>query len=226
MSVVAPAVLAETKEEFDVLVEKIKPFAKRVHIDLMDGQFAPTTSIKLDEVTLPPEWEVDLHVMYAQPDAYLEAMIRLKPMLIIIHAEAQGELLQTIEAIHKAGIKAGVALLRSTVPEDVAGLLAVADHALIFSGNLGEYGGTANMLQIEKIRLVKAINPTIEIGWDGGVNLSNAYTITLGGVDVVNVGGEIAAAADPAETYRQLDFEVHRKDAVKKPETQENEKAV
>lgn len=222
MSVVVPAILAQTNEEYAGLVAKISPFAKRVHLDLMDGQFAPSVSIPANEISWPEGWEVDIHAMFAQPDAQLPALIALKPSLIVIHAEAQGELLKTIEAIHKAGIKAGVALLRSTVPEDVAGLLAVSDHALIFSGNLGEYGGTANMLQIEKIRLIRAINPTIEIGWDGGANISNAYTLSLGGVDVVNVGGALAGAEDPVETYRQLDFEVHRKDALKKEEIKEN----
>lgn len=223
MTVVAPAILAQTKDELDVLVTRMTPFAKRVHLDLMDGQFAPTSSIPIGEVVLPKDWEVDVHVMYTQPDDFLKQIIDLKPSLIIIHAEAQGELLKTVEKIKKAGIKAGVALLRSTVPEDVAGLIAIADHVLIFSGNLGEYGGTANMLQIEKIRLVRAINPVIEIGWDGGANVSNAYTLALGGVDVVNVGAALASADDPVETYRQLDFEVHRKDVLKKQETAKEE---
>lgn len=223
MTVVAPAVLAQTKDELDVLVKRITPFAKRVHLDLMDGQFAPTSSIPIGDVVLPKDWEVDVHVMYTQPDDFLKQIIDLKPSLIIIHAEAQGELLKTVEKIKKAGIKAGIALLRSTVPEDVAGLIAIADHVLIFSGNLGEYGGTANMLQIEKIRLVRAINPVIEIGWDGGANVSNAYTLALGGVDVVNVGAALASADDPVETYRQLDFEVHRKDVLKKQETAKEE---
>lgn len=221
MSVVVPAILAQTQDDFAALTAKIQPFAKRVHLDLMDGQFAPSTSIPLGDIVLPEGWEVDIHAMFAQPDAQLADLIALKPSLIIIHAEAQGDLVKTVEAIQKAGIKAGVALLRSTVPEDISGLLTVADHALIFSGNLGEYGGTANMLQIEKIRLIKAINPVIEIGWDGGANISNAYTLSLGGVDVVNVGGALAGAEDPTETYRQLDFEVHRKDAIKKPEVEE-----
>ncbi len=222
MSMVIPALLAQTKDEFEVLSARIMPFAKRVHLDLMDGQFAPSVSVPVADIILPKEWEVDIHVMYAQPDAYLKSIIDLKPSMIIIHSEAQGELLKTIETIHKAGIKAGVALLRSTVPEDMAGLIAVADHVLIFSGNLGEYGGTANMLQIEKIRLIRAINPVIEIGWDGGANVSNAYTLALGGVDVVNVGNALVNEADPVETYRQLDFEVHRKDVLEKQNTKED----
>ena len=223
MSVIVPAILAHTKDELDALVERVKPFAQRMHIDIMDGEFTPATSLSLNELSWPEEWEVDLHIMYVQPETLLGELIKLKPASIILHAESQGDLLKAMGIIHQAGVKAGIALLRSTVPEDITPLLAAADHALVFSGALGEYGGNANMLQIEKIRLIRAINPTIEIGWDGGANISNAYTLALGGVDVVNVGGALASAADPVETYRQLDFEVHRKDVLKKQQAMKQE---
>lgn len=220
MSTVVPALLANTKEELIGLEKRVEPFAKRVHVDIMDGQFAPNPGITLQDVVWSEGMEVDVHLMYQDPASQLDTLIALKPSLVIIHAEAQGELLQFIQALQQAGIKAGISLMRQSVPADVAGLIGVADHALIFSGNLGQYGGTANMLQIEKVRLIRAINPTIEIGWDGGANVSNAYTLALGGVDVVNVGGALADAANPAEVYRQLDFEVHRKDILKEKNKQ------
>lgn len=215
MSVVVPALLASTKEELIALQARVQPFAKRVHVDIMDGQFAPNPGIGVQDVTIPEGMEVDVHLMYQDPSSLFNELVALKPSRVIIHAEAQGELLQLMQALQKAGIATGVSLMRSTVPSDVAGLIGIADHALIFSGNLGQYGGTANMLQIEKVRLIRAINPEVEIGWDGGANVSNAYTLALGGVDVVNVGGALAQATDPAEVYRRLDFEVHRKDRLK-----------
>lgn len=220
MSIVVPALLANNKEELIELENKVGSFAKRVHIDIMDGQFAPNPGIALPDIVWPEGMEVDVHLMYQDPASQFNALVALKPSLVIIHAEAQGELLQLVQALQQAGIKAGVSLMRHTVPSDVAGLIGVADHALIFSGNLGEYGGTANMLQIEKVRLIRAINPAIEVGWDGGANVTNAYTLSLGGVDVVNVGGALAGAANPAEVYRQLDFEVHRKDILKEKNKQ------
>jgi len=215
MSIVVPALLATTRDELVQLEERAKPFAARVHIDLMDGQFTATPGIVLEELILPEDQVVDFHVMYKQPQAQIASLIKLKPSLIIIHAEAEGDLLQVIQTIQAAGIKAGIALMRSTVPADASALITAADHALIFSGNLGEYGGTANMLQLEKVRLVRAIKPEIEIGWDGGANVTNAYTLSLGGIDVVNVGSALANVPDPAEVYRRLDFEVHRKDILK-----------
>ena len=226
MSTVVPALLAPTKEELDAQWLRVQPFANRVHVDLMDGQFAPNLNVLVSELKWSEGWSVDIHLMYQKPETQLADILKLKPKpsLVIFHAEAEGNLLQFAETLQQNGIKSGVALQRPTVPADVAGLIGVVDHVLIFSGALGEYGGTANMLQIEKIRLVKAINPEVEIGWDGGANVANAYTLSLGGVDVVNVGGTLANAPDPASTFRQLDFEVHRKDVLEEERRKQKEK--
>lgn len=226
MSAVVPALLAPTKQELDAQWMKVQPFANRVHIDVMDGQFAPNLNVLVSELKWSEGWTVDIHLMYQKPETQLADILKLnpKPSLVIFHAESEGDLLQFVETLHQNDIKAGVALQRPTVPADVAELINVVDHVLIFSGSLGEYGGTANMLQIEKIRLVKTINPEVEIGWDGGANITNAYTLSLGGVDVVNVGGALANSPNPADTFRQLDFEVHRKDVLEEERRKQKEK--
>jgi ribulose-phosphate 3-epimerase len=128
----------------------------------------------------------------------------MKPNLIIFHAEVAEDLLPTIQYIQQAGIKAGIALQRATVPATIAGLIEKVDHVMIFSGTLGHYGGTASLMQLEKVRLIKEIRPTVEIGWDGGVNVENAFSLAQGGVDVLNAGGAIAKSDDPAAAYAAL----------------------
>jgi hypothetical protein len=59
-------------------------------------------------------------------------------------------------------------------------------------------------------KAIKTINPNVEIGWDGGVNVDNAYTLTQGGVDVLNVGGAIANAAEPGQVYATLVSEINK----------------
>ncbi len=137
-------------------------------------------------------------------------MIALKPHLITFHVETGVNLLPIMEQVKAAGIKAGIALLKPTVPSTVSAMVQAADHVMIFSGDLGHYGGSASMMQLEKVRLIKAINPNVEIGWDGGVSSDNAYTLTQGGVDVLNVGGAIAKADDPANTYATLVREINK----------------
>jgi ribulose-phosphate 3-epimerase len=207
---IAPTVLAETTDQFKSMMEKIHQLANRVHIDISDGEFAPTFTINPTEAWWPQGWHADIHAMVARPSEYVEQLIALKADLIIFHAEVSEDLLPIIQRIKTAGVKAGIALQRPTVPSTIAPLIEQADHVMIFSGNLGHYGGSASLMQIEKVRLIREIKPDIEIGWDGGVTLDNAFNLAQGGIDVLNVGSTIAKAADPAAMYNALVSEINK----------------
>lgn len=210
MAVVAPTITTETLDDFKTSVDMLIPFAKRVHIDISDGEFAPTFLLGEAQLYWPKEWTVDIHAMVVRPSEHLAQLIALKPSLIIFHAEIEEDRASLINQIKAAGIKAGIALLKTTVPSTIADVIKLADHVLIFSGDLGKIGGTASLMQLEKVRLVKAINPTAEIGWDGGVNDENAYTLAQGNVSVLNVGSSIKMADDPAEAYATLTREINK----------------
>lgn len=211
MSVIAPCITVETPDEYKSSVERLHPFAKRVHVDVSDGEFTPTFLVREAQVWWPQEWTIDIHAMVARPSEHLQALVALKPSLIIFHAEVKEDLLPILQYVQKVGIKAGVALQRPTTPNTVSHLIEAADHVMIFSGNLGHYGGTASLMQLEKVRLIRAIKQGVEIGWDGGVTIENAYGLSQGGVDVLNVGSTIAKAADPAATYAALVNEINKK---------------
>ncbi len=207
---IAPTVLAETTDQYKTMMEKIHQLADRVHIDISDGEFAPTFTIGASEAWWPQGWHADIHAMVARPSEYVEQLIALKADLIIFHAEVSEDLLPIMQRIKTAGVKAGIALQRPTVPSAVTPLIEQADHVMIFSGDLGHYGGTASLMQLEKVRLIRAIKPDIEIGWDGGVTLDNAFNLAQGGIDVLNVGGTIAKSTDPAATYKALVSEINK----------------
>jgi ribulose-phosphate 3-epimerase len=210
MSVIAPALLCESPDDYKALVERVHPFAERIHIDIADGEFAPTFTINAAQVWWPQEWTADIHAMVARPSEHLETLIALKPNMIIFHVEVEEDILAILQHVKKFGIKAGIALLRPTVPSTVAPAIEAADHVMIFSGELGKYGGTASLMQLEKVRLIRNIRQDIEIGWDGGVNVENAYSLAQGGVDVLNVGGTLAKAQDPQSTYVTLVNEINK----------------
>ncbi len=210
MAVIAPAVLAENADMYKQTMEKIQSFAERVHLDIADGEFAPTFTVSAKELWWAANWHADIHAMVARPSEHVDQLIALKPSLIIFHAEVQEDLLPTLQKVQAAGIKAGIALQRPTVPASVGSLIEMVEHVMIFSGDLGHYGGQASLMQLEKVRLIRAIKPSIEVGWDGGVTVDNAFTLSQGGIDVLNVGGTIAKSTDPAATYKQLVGEINK----------------
>lgn len=210
MSQIVPTIMVETVDQFRAEVEKVSTFARRVHIDISDGEFAPTFLLSENQIYWPEGWEVDIHAMVSRPSEHLGKLLQLKPSLVILHAEAQEDITVHFATLRQAGIKVGVGLLKTTVPSTVQAAIKEADHVMIFSGELGKHGGTASLMQLEKIRLVKKIKPEVEIGWDGGVTLENAYTLTQGGVDVLNVGGAIANSPTPVDTYNELVKEINK----------------
>ncbi len=210
MSIVVPAILAENAVQYKEQIDKISGLANRVHIDITDGNFAPTFTVGIPDLWAPEGWTVDIHVMAHDLQDYVSKLIALRPNLIIVHAEAKSDVLGALNQIKQADIRAGLALLRPTVPKTVEPLIKAAEHVLIFSGDLGRFGGTASLMQLEKIRLVKAINPAVEIGWDGGATVENSYSLVQGGVDVLNVGGAIQKSGDPSSVLERLQQEINK----------------
>jgi len=210
MATIAPAILTDNLEEYKARLEQVATFAQRVHIDISDGEFAPTFTINETDAWWPTDVLADIHAMVARPSEHVAALVARRPNMIIFHAEVQEDLTKIFQYVRQNGIKAGLALQRPTVPTELSPLIAQVDHVMIFSGELGKYGGTASMMQLEKVRLIKSIRSDVEIGWDGGVNVDNAFSLKQGGVDVLNVGGAIMTNADPAAMYAKLTSEINK----------------
>lgn len=204
MAVICPTVTAFDPHQYREQIERIAHFAERIHIDMMDGLFAKTKSPPLAQAWWPHSVPVDLHLMYERPDLYLETIIKLEPTLVIIHAEAEGNFGPFASELHEHGIKVGVSLLQESQPEMIEPAIKHIDHVLLFSGNLGKFGGDADLHLLGKILKLKKMKPGLEIGWDGGINDENARALMKGGVDVLNVGGFIQKAPDPAANYDKL----------------------
>jgi ribulose-phosphate 3-epimerase len=203
MAEICPTVLASDKDDFSKQIDRVS-FAPRVQLDFMDGEFAPTKSIDLKDAWWPEQIKADLHLMFQKPADYLDTIIGQKPNLVIIHAEAEVDLADFAQKLRQNGIKAGLCVLPETKISDVAEVLNEYDHLLIFGGNLGYFGGNADLSQAKKAQEAKAINPNIEVGWDGGANDQNAVQLVNDGIEVLNFGGFIQKAEDPETAYKKL----------------------
>jgi ribulose-phosphate 3-epimerase len=209
MTTICPTITAQEAHGYRGQVERIEPFAVRWHIDIADGEFAPVRLIDLDKLWWPGNVQVDLHVMYKRPMEHLELFIVQHPRLIIVHAECEGDFETWSKTLRRHGIEVGVALLPDTPVSLIAGALDMIDHVLVFSGNLGHQGGsTADLTLLHKVQELRNLKTTLEIGWDGGVNDTNAAEIAAAGVDVLNVGGFIHTAHNPEAAYATLEATV------------------
>lgn len=203
---ICPTITRNSPEEYEKQMERVANFTRRVHIDLSDGGLAPNQLLPVDQVWWPGGMRADLHVMYRHPHKYLPTLIALGPQLVILHAEAEGNFLDCADLLHHHGIEAGIALLPQTPVANIKPGLDFIDHVLIFSGNLGHQGGShADLGLLAKVKELKALKPTLEIGWDGGVNDQNVKQLAQAGVEVINAGGFIQNASNAEAAYATLE---------------------
>ena len=184
---IAPSILSA---DFSRLGEEVRAIDQAgcdwVHVDVMDGHFVPNISIGplIVEAIRPVTGKLlDVHLMIAPADPYLEAFAKAGADLITIHAEAGPHLDRSLQAIKALGKKAGVALNPATPVSTIQHVIDKLDLILIMSVNPG-FGGQAFIPEaIAKVEQAKSLigDRPIEIEVDGGVDPTNAGALAKAG---------------------------------------------
>ena len=181
------------------------------HIDVMDGVFVPNISYGMPVVkTMADNCDkvMDVHLMIVQPERYIQTFKDCGADILTVHYEACTHLHRTIQEIHNAGMKAGVALNPHTPVSVLADIVQDLDEVLLMSVNPG-FGGqkfientikkTAQARELIDRTGSKAI---IEI--DGGVNLETGARLVAAGADALVAGSFVFKSEDPKATIAAL----------------------
>lgn len=149
---IVPTVLTNSAEDYRAQLERINTYTHHIQVDITDGMFAKNQTIGINDAVWPQDWQVDLHMMVAEPSKYLDIITQKMPARCIFHAEIREDLVPIFETLKAKGIKTGVALVPSTYPGAVKRYIENADHVLIFAGQLGVQGSAADLMQISHLR--------------------------------------------------------------------------
>jgi ribulose-phosphate 3-epimerase len=173
-----------------------------IHADVMDGHFVPNISFGPAVIAAIRPYTkkvMDVHLMVAPVDAYLEAFAKAGSDIITVHAEAGPHLDRSLQAIRNLGKKAGVSLNPGTPESVIEYVLDRLDLILVMSVNPGFGGQSYIHAMTEKIARVKKMIGArpILIEVDGGVTADNAGEITAAGADVLVAGSAVFKGGTP-----------------------------
>ena len=202
---IVPAILANDANTLAKLVRQAETFTNFAQMDIMDGQFVPSSSISYRDIAvLKPKFNWEALLMVQHPENYLENFKQAGPRKIVFHYEATDTPEKTIHAIRKLGMQVGLAINPKTALAEFDALVRRVDSLLFLSVEPGFYGAEFIPEVLDKIVEFRKVYPEIETGIDGGIKESNIAQIARSGVDVICVGSAIFMQPDPAASYRRL----------------------
>ena len=181
------------------------------HIDVMDGVFVPNISYGMPVVkTMAENCEkvMDVHLMIVRPERYIQTFKDCGADILTVHAEACTHLHRTIQEIHNAGMKAGVALNPHTPVSVLEDIIQDLDEVLLMSVNPGFGGQKFIENTIKKTAQARELidrsgsKALIEI--DGGVNLETGARLVAAGADALVAGSFVFKSDDPIATIAAL----------------------
>lgn len=209
---IAPSILSA---DFGQLAEEVAAVTEAgadwVHVDVMDGHFAPNLTVGpavVAAVRRATHLPLDVHLMVRSPEELLGAFCDAGADLLTVHLEACTHLQRTLAAIRELGMRPGVALNPHTPLDGLEYVKDDLDLVLLMSVNPG-FGGQAFLPAVlSKVRSLRervlAWDKEIDMEVDGGISPANIARVARAGADVFVAGTAVFGSSDYEQAIRLL----------------------
>lgn len=202
---VIPALLEESLAVFTARAEAAARFAPYLHVDISDGQFAPTKTITPEElasVRFARPFEV--HLMVEDTMAFVQRLLAAKPHRVIAHLADPATIDDYVALLAKNGIEASLAFGPNAGVERMTAFLPFIGkfkHVQFLAVEPGFQGGALQESVLERAKNFHMRNPDMPMEIDGGINATTIAAVKVAQPTMVAVGSALWSATDPALQY-------------------------
>ncbi len=199
---ILPSIVAKNQKELDEDFTHLKGIVKQLHLDVIDGKFAPNHSLDF-KFKLSDDFSYEAHLMIKHPEQWIKQHWQNIELFI-----PQFEELKDIERYYhwmkQTGRKAAVAIKPETKVAQIKLFLNHIDYVLVLTVHPGFYGSKFLPEQLKKITQIKKLNPKVKVIVDGGMNPKTIKLAKKAGGDYFVSGSYITKAEKPKERVKNL----------------------
>ena len=203
---IIPAILVKTPEEFREAVHKLEPHAERVHLDIIDGVFAPNTTIQgFSELSgLETPLAFDVHLMVSRPADILEEWLKTKADRFMVHIESEGDIKEIARTIRGQNKQMRLALNPETASQQAEPYLDLVHLVQFMTVHPGFQGEEFLPEVLDKIKWFYQHHGHTPIAVDGGITPETAADVAKAGATILVAGNYIINSADPTVAIQTL----------------------
>ena len=190
-------------------IERVSKVSDYLHLDILDGKFAPNTSFSWQEaqsIIAESSLPVDAHLMVVDSDVQGPLYAEIGCSNVSVHVETTTDIKNTLKNIKSNGARASLALKPSSQIEQYIDHLDEVDMFLIMTVEPG-FGGQSFMFDMmEKVTKTRQLigSRPIWLQVDGGISESTIQVARAAGADTFVAGSAVYKAEDPAAMINTL----------------------
>lgn len=203
---IVASIIAKNQDELNKRISKVSRNCKVFQLDIMDGNFVKNKSLDF-YFDLPKKYYYEAHLMVKEPMIFARSIYK-KVDSIIFHIEAcrsKNQVESIIKFLKTKNKKIGIAINPRTKVEALFPYLKKINLVIVMTVTPGTYGGKFLPDNLGKIKLLKVLNPRLQIEVDGGINDSTILKSAFAGANRFVVGSYLQNAKDLRKAIKKLE---------------------